>query len=73
MVEREFNNRTSLIVDPPDGKIPPLTPEAQQRRAAVARATGLPPARESEFLVYLPPKLKLPVNIRALTLFVCIH
>src|ERR1700688_3042953 len=32
MVEREFDNRTSLIVDPPDGKIPPLTPEAQQRR-----------------------------------------
>ena len=26
---------TSLIVDPPDGKIPPLTPEAQKRRAAV--------------------------------------
>ena len=25
--------RTSLIVDPPDGKIPPLTPEAAQRRA----------------------------------------
>jgi hypothetical protein len=27
--------RTSLVVDPPDGKIPPLTPEAQ--RAAAAR------------------------------------
>jgi hypothetical protein len=26
--------RTSLIVDPPDGKIPPLTPEAQKKRAA---------------------------------------
>src|SRR6202521_3225052 len=44
MVEREFNNRTSLIVDPPDGKIPALTPEAQQRRAAAARAVRLPPA-----------------------------
>ena len=33
--------RTSLIVDPPDGRIPPLTPEAQKRRAdraAAARA-----------------------------------
>ena len=26
--------RTSLIVDPPDGRIPPLTPEAQARAAA---------------------------------------
>ena len=26
--------RTSLIVDPPDGRIPPLTPEAQKRLAA---------------------------------------
>jgi hypothetical protein len=33
------NLRTSLIVDPPDGRIPPLTPEAQKRRAdAAARA-----------------------------------
>src|SRR3954467_10163566 len=27
------DRRTSLIVDPPDGRIPPLTPEAQQRNA----------------------------------------
>ena len=27
-------NRTSLIVDPPDGRIPPLTPEAQKKAAA---------------------------------------
>lgn len=26
-----LNNRTSLIVDPPDGKLPPFTPEAQKR------------------------------------------
>ena len=32
------NLRTSLIVDPPDGRIPALTPEAQQRRAAAAAA-----------------------------------
>jgi hypothetical protein len=29
LVEREFDNRTSLITDPPDGRIPPLTPAAQ--------------------------------------------
>jgi hypothetical protein len=38
------DKRTSLIVDPPDGRIPPLTPEAQQRLdalAAVAREEQL--------------------------------
>ena len=30
------NRRTSLVVDPPDGRIPPLTPEAQKRQAARA-------------------------------------
>jgi hypothetical protein len=28
--------RTSLIVDPADGRLPPLTPEGQRRRAAIA-------------------------------------
>jgi len=36
MIEREFDNRTSLIVDPPDGRIPALTVEGQQRSAARA-------------------------------------
>ena len=39
MIDREFENRTSLIIDPPDGKIPPLTPEVQQKRAALEAAT----------------------------------
>ena len=29
--KRAPNLRTSIIVDPPDGKVPPLTPEAQRR------------------------------------------
>jgi len=33
--------RTSLIVDPPNGRIPPLTPEAQKRRADRAAAARL--------------------------------
>ena len=37
-VEREWENRTSLITDPPDGRIPAMTPEAQKRRAAAAAA-----------------------------------
>jgi hypothetical protein len=36
--------RTSLIVDPPDGRIPALTPEAQQKAAARAEARMLRPA-----------------------------
>ena len=34
------SRRTSLIVDPPDGRIPPLTPEAQERAADRAAARG---------------------------------
>jgi len=30
--------RTSLVIDPPDGKIPPLTPQAQKRMAALNNA-----------------------------------
>jgi hypothetical protein len=36
--------RTSLIVDPPDGRVPPLTPEAQRKAAARADARRLHPA-----------------------------
>ncbi len=44
MVPREFDNRTSLIVNPPDGRVPPLTADAQQKRAAAAAAAQRPPA-----------------------------
>jgi hypothetical protein len=46
LVEREFDNRTSLIVDPLDGKIPALTPEAQQRRAAATARDRAPAGPE---------------------------
>jgi hypothetical protein len=36
--DRYFENRTALIEDPPDGKLPPLTPQAIERRAAAAAA-----------------------------------
>jgi hypothetical protein len=43
--ERIFDNRTSLVVDPPDGRIPPLTPGAVQRaRDRAAARQGLGPA-----------------------------
>jgi len=45
MADREWDNRTSLIVDPPDGQFPPLTPEAETRRAeARAKAPARGPA-----------------------------
>jgi hypothetical protein len=35
VVDRDWHDRrTSLIVDPPDGRLPPMTPDAQKRRAA---------------------------------------
>ena len=49
MIEREFDNRTSLVVDPPDGKLPPFTPEGQRRQAsAYAASRGLAPVAGPE-------------------------
>jgi hypothetical protein len=36
-------DRTSLIVDPADGRLPPLTPDAKQREEALERARREPP------------------------------
>jgi hypothetical protein len=45
MADREWDNRTSLIIDPPDGQFPALTPQAEARRAAEkAKAAGRGPA-----------------------------
>ena len=41
---RDFERRTSLIIDPPNGRIPPETPEAQKRRAALAERRRVSPA-----------------------------
>ena len=40
MVEREIDQRTSLITVPADGRLPSLTPEAQKRRGPNAGAQG---------------------------------
>ena len=43
IAERDFDNRTSLVIDPPDGRIPDLTPEARERRReGVARRSEHP-------------------------------
>jgi hypothetical protein len=38
-VERDWDNRTSLITTPPDGRLPAMTPEGQKRRDDNAAAT----------------------------------
>ncbi len=43
IVGRWFENRTSLITDPPSGKFPPVTAEAQKRRADAAEHRRLHP------------------------------
>jgi hypothetical protein len=39
MIERVFDNRTSLIVDPPDGRLPLLTQAGRDRQATAASGT----------------------------------
>jgi hypothetical protein len=48
------SRRTSIVVDPPDGKIPLPTPEALKKRAARATATGPEGARYEPAGVALP-------------------
>jgi hypothetical protein len=44
IVARDWDNRTSLITDPPDGRLPAMTPEGQTRRNASFTALSRPAA-----------------------------
>jgi hypothetical protein len=44
LVERTFDNRTSLIVDPPDGRLPAMTAEARDRQQQAAESRRARPA-----------------------------
>jgi hypothetical protein len=48
IVARDWDNRTSLIIDPPDGKLPAMTPEGQARRAATFAAMSRPAATPAD-------------------------
>jgi hypothetical protein len=43
MLEREFDNRTALIIDPPNGKLPANTPESLRRQSEAAKSIHRPP------------------------------
>jgi hypothetical protein len=55
-VDRVFDNRTSLVLEP-DGRIPPMTPEAQKKVAAVAEMRRQRPAGPES----------LPLSLRCLS------
>jgi hypothetical protein len=62
-VDRDWENRTSLITDPPDGRLPPMTPEGMKRRdatlAAMKRAAAGPEDRalQERCITYGSPSL----------------
>jgi len=62
-VEREWENRTSLITDPLDGRLPAMTPEGQKRRTAAAAARNRRPdgpesrALQERCITYGSPQL----------------
>jgi len=62
-VQREWDNRTSQITDPPDGRIPAMTPEGQKRRqenlAAARRPAAEPQDRalQERCITYGSPQL----------------
>ncbi len=43
-VARDWDNRTSLITDPSDGRLPPMTPQAEEKQRAASAATRGRPA-----------------------------
>jgi hypothetical protein len=51
LVARDWDNRTSLITDPPDGRLPAMTPEGQKRQAAsMAKMVAIPGGPEDRGL-----------------------
>jgi hypothetical protein len=48
IVQRDWDNRTSLITDPADGKLPPMTPEGQRRHDEALAALDRPAAVASD-------------------------
>ena len=65
------NMRTSIVVDPPDGKVPPLTPAARDAAASRAAIQRRPPEKPEDFAMQIrciqwvtsgPPMVPGPYN-----------
>jgi hypothetical protein len=48
IVQRDWDNRTSLITDPPDGRLPAVTPEGKKRQEAAFAALTRPAASPAD-------------------------
>lgn len=60
--------RTSLVVDPPDGKVPPLTPEARKKKSAMEAGVGEPATVAAARPQRLPDGPEdLPLRIRCIS------
>jgi hypothetical protein len=60
--------RTSLIVDPPDGRMPPLTPEAEKKRAAqreVRKGVGPDEPAPGQWVRDLSPQVRCIVGFNS--------
>jgi hypothetical protein len=60
--------RTSLIVDPPDGRMPPLTPEAEKKRAAqreVRKGVGPDEPAPGQWVRDLSPSVRCIVGFNS--------
>jgi hypothetical protein len=62
MVWREFDNRTSLITDPADGRLPALTPEGRARQVANQVATLTVPWQFGQSASASAGTLRLPAG-----------
>jgi hypothetical protein len=64
IADRDFDNRTSLITDPPDGRVPPLTPEAQKRGSSPQRGFDGPEDRSlsERCITFGAPRIQAAYN-----------
>jgi hypothetical protein len=49
---RRASKQTSMVVDPPDGRIPALTPEGEQKQAAGRASRGKAPSTWTDWSIY---------------------